>query len=82
MTDVRHISIPSSESTTITIVGDHNTAQASAWAMPTSGTCSYTAPDDIPCPSAPLSDRAIELGNSLLTVVPEDAILRDTSGDI
>lgn len=75
--------LPASESTTITFVGTSNMAPSNSWALPTSGLCSYTAPDDITRPSAPLSEGAVRLGNSLVSAfVPEDAIRRDVSEDI
>jgi hypothetical protein len=72
-----------SETTTITIIGDQNMAPADSWALPASNICSYTLPEDGARPSAPLSEGAVRIGNSILSaLVPERAIRREEAEDL
>jgi hypothetical protein len=64
----------------ITIVGDLNMAAPDFYAVPASNIFSYTPSEGNIRPSAPLSEGAVRLGNSLLSArVPEHAIRRDVS---
>jgi hypothetical protein len=74
--------LPSTRSTTITIVGVENMAPTASWRAPTFNVCSYTVPGESMRPSAPLSEGAARALNTLLTsIVPEGTILRDMSED-
>jgi hypothetical protein len=72
-----------SESTTVTIVGVANGTPVDSRVPPTYGVTSYTVPSEKTAPSHPLSDGAVQVGNSVLDArVPESKILRDPSEDI
>lgn len=72
-----------SESTTVTIVGVANGTPTDPRIPPTYGVTSYTAPNEKTAPSRPLSDGAVQVGNSVLDArVSESKILRDRSEDI
>jgi hypothetical protein len=72
-----------SESTTITIVGVSNLAPADPRVLRPYGVMSYTVPSENTSPSLPLSEDAVQVGNSLLNArVPESAILRDKAEDL
>jgi hypothetical protein len=83
MSEIKNLPFPANESITITIVGDQNMAPSDPWAMPASNVCSFTMSGDVNTPSAPLSEGAVRVGNSILSaVVPEQAILRDWTGEL
>jgi hypothetical protein len=81
MPDIKiEMTMPASE--TITINGPENLAPSNAWKLPTTSICTYTAVEEGVGPSAPLSDGAVRLVNSILnTAIPERAILRDPNED-
>jgi len=71
-----------SGSTSITIVGVSNLTPADPRALRPYGVMSYTVPSENTAPSPPLSEGAVQVGNSLLNArVPESAILRDEAED-
>jgi hypothetical protein len=72
-----------SESTTVTIVGVSNGTPVDSRALPTYGVTSYTVPSENTKPSHPLSEGAVQVGNSVLKArVPETKILRDRPEDV
>jgi hypothetical protein len=72
-----------SESTTVTIVGVSNGTPVDSRALPTYGVTSYTVPSENTKPSHPLSEGAVQVGNSVLNArVPETKILRDRPEDV
>jgi hypothetical protein len=81
MSDARIATLmPANE--TITIIGTQNLTPSNSWEMPTTNICTYTASEEGIGPSAPLSDGAIRLVNSILAAaIPERAILRDPNED-
>ena len=81
MTDLR-ITMGMPTNGIVTIIGTQNLAPSNSWALPTTNICTYTASDEGCGPSAPLSDGAVRLVNSVLAVsIPERVILRDPNED-
>jgi hypothetical protein len=73
---------PTSNCIVITITPNREITLSAPTALPASSVCSYTVSRETSKPSAPLSEAAVRVGNSLLTArVPEDAFLRDTDED-
>ena len=67
---------------TITIIGTQNLTPSNSWPMPATSICTYTVADEGPGISAPLSDGAVRLVDSILAaVIPEKAIRRDANED-
>jgi hypothetical protein len=76
------IAIPLPANETVTIIGTQNLAPSGSWELPTTNICTYTASEEGLGPSAPLSEGAVRLVNSILArVIPERAILRDPNED-